>query len=519
MKDQTNNATTTTEEEEKKIVRALDRHLMPLFCVFYFTDYLDRANIGNASLAGIEEDLNLSATQLSTAISAFYITYILFEVPSNMILKQTSATIWLSSIMLCWGVITLVMGFVTSFGGLLAARLLLGIAESGYIPGILYQMSRVYQARELGIRISILLCMSAMSGILSGPLAYGTSFLEGRNNMHGWQYLFILEGVPTIALSVVSYLLLFDNVDEVKWLTPAQKQLQHCRMQAQQLMDSTASSSLPEEENRDTEKKEQDGRLHSGGTSCDGKKTTTGQWVALYKAFTDWKMWLFALVYMLHVVNFSSFSIFSPVIIDGFGFSVLTSQLLAAPPNIIAVTVVLFSGYLIDRYDNCRAKLLVASALILTVGYTMMLVLQQRWALYGSLFVIPAGLGLQGPAVVGWSAVNFPDLSVRAVAVALVVMIGNSGGVIASYLYPSTNAPHYYFGNGFNLICAILTGLVSGLTGYLLSRENKRREELWQAMMSKEKQQQQLQAFGSESCIIEKLSSPRWEEMKYRLYY
>ncbi|KAI8139821.1 major facilitator superfamily domain-containing protein, partial [Fennellomyces sp. T-0311] len=362
----------------------------------------------------------------------------MFEVPSNVILKQTSAVIWLSSIMLVWGVITLVMGFITSFTGMLIARLLLGVAESGYIPGILYQMSRVYKARELSMRVSLLLCMSAISGIVSGPIAYGTSFLEGRNNMHGWQYLFILEGVPTIALSLVSYFSLFDHIDQVGWLTAEQKQLQHARMESQHTSHATYT-----------------------------------QLQAITKAFTDWKTWLFAFVYMMHAVNFSSFSIFSPVIIDGFGFSVLTSQLLSAPPNLVSITVVLISGYMTEKYSNCRAKLMVASSCVLTIGYTMMLVLHERWALYGSLFVIPAGLGLQAPAVVGWSAVNYPDLSIRAVAVALVVMIGNLGGVIASYLYPSTHAPHYRFGNGFNLICAILIGVASALTGYLLSRENR----------------------------------------------
>ncbi|KAI9265255.1 major facilitator superfamily domain-containing protein [Phascolomyces articulosus] len=341
--DQNSNHNAIGEEEEKKIVRALDKHMLPLFCVFYFTDYLDRANIGNATLAGIQEDLQISAAQLSSIISAFYITYILFEVPSNMILKQTSAVIWLSSIMLIWGTITLVMGFITSFTGMLIARLLLGMAESGYIPGILYQMSRVYKPRELSQRISFLLCMSALSGIVSGPIAYGTSFLEGRNNMHGWQYLFILEGVPTIALSLVSYFSLFDNVEQVSWLTPAQKQLQHQK---------------------------------------EYQHETTGQWMSVYKAFVDWKTWLFAMVYMLHVVNFSSFSIFSPVIIDGFGFSVLTSQLLAAPPNLVSITVILISGYLTDRYNNIRAKLLVASGCILSIGYSMMLLLRDRWGMH-----------------------------------------------------------------------------------------------------------------------------------------
>lgn len=156
-------------------------------------------------------------------------------------------------------------------------------AESGYIPGILYQMSRVYKPRELSSRVAFLLCMAFLSGIVSGPIAYGTSFLEGRNGLHGWQYLFILEGVPTIVLSIVSYFCLFDSIDQVSWLTPEQKRLQHQRMEE------VAAQHGP----------------------------TTINLATFRAALGDWKTWLFSLVYMLNAVNFSSFSIFLPMIIDG----------------------------------------------------------------------------------------------------------------------------------------------------------------------------------------------------------
>lgn len=162
-------------------------------------------------------------------------------------------------------------------------------AESGYIPGILYQMSRVYKPTELSCRIGFLLCMSFLSGIVSGPIAYGTSFLEGRNNLYGWQYLFILEGVPTIVLSIVSFFFLFDNIDQVSWLTSEQKRLQHARMKASQ------SSS---------------GSQHKDA----GEKIT---WRTFAIVVSDWKTYCFASVYFLHVVNFYSFSIFSPALIDG----------------------------------------------------------------------------------------------------------------------------------------------------------------------------------------------------------
>ncbi|CAO3649795.1 unnamed protein product [Mucor fragilis] len=425
--------------EEKKITRIIDCRMLPLFCIFYFVDFLDRANIGNATqvLAGIQDDLHLSHSELSTAISAFYITYILFEVPSNIILKRTSAVMWLSLIMLLWGAMTLVMAFSKNFHSLLACRLLLGAAESGYIPGILYMMSKVYRPRDFGLRLALLLCMSSVSGIVSGPIAYGTSFLEGQRGLHGWQYLFILEGVPTICLSVVSYFYLFDDIKSVPWLTDTQKALHR------------ECTNAPKEEVALTFK-------------------------IFLKAILDWKTFLFATTYFLTVVNLTSYQIFTPTIIDGFGFPVLESQLLSAPPNVVQTISIILGGYLADKYENKRGALMVTGFSIGAIGYMLLIILQGRWARYAALFVIPGGMGLQAPANIGWSAINFPNLEIRVIAVAVVVMIGNSGGVVASYIYPLSDGPHYYFGNAFNLCCAVVGALSSGLTSYLLYRQNRK---------------------------------------------
>lgn len=154
----------------------------------------------------------------------------------------------------------------------------------------------MYKPRELSSRIGILICMACIAGIVSGPIAYGTSFLEGRNKLHGWQYLFILEGVPTIVLSIVSYFSLFDTVDQVSWLTPEQKALQHKRMMDQEQGDGNGSSSKI-------------------------------GWGTIYKAIADWKTWLFAVVYMTNAVNFYSFAIFSPMLIDGNVFRFCSSRI------------------------------------------------------------------------------------------------------------------------------------------------------------------------------------------------
>ncbi|KAI8351168.1 major facilitator superfamily domain-containing protein, partial [Blakeslea trispora] len=285
-------------------------------------------------------------------------------------LKRTNPRTWLSFIMLAWGIVTLCMAFAKDFQGLLICRLLLGAAESGYIPGILYVMSQAYHPRKIGLRIAMLLSMNTLSGVVSGPIAYGTAFLEGHKGLHGWQYLFILESVPTICLSVVSYFCLIESIDKTTWLTPAQKAVhrEYIRMQKE---DHQAKTTL---------------------------KT-------IVEAIADWKTGLFSIVFFFNVISAVSCQVFLPTIISGFGFPVLTTQLLTAPPNLAGTIAVILGGLISDRYHNKRGIIITIGFLISGFGYMSLLFVQGRWA----------------PSNLGWSAVNFPRLEIRAIAVAVVV--------------------------------------------------------------------------------------------------
>lgn len=316
------------------------------------------------------------------------------------------------------------------------------MAQSGYIPGILYQMSLVYKPKEISFRVALLITMSALSGIVSGPIAYGCSFLEGHLGKHGWQYLFIVEGVPTIALSIISYFALFDDIQQVSWLTPEQKALQYTRM---------SHSTQP----------------HAPIT-----------FKLFFKVIKDYKIYLFGFVYFMSATNHNSFSIFAPSIIKGFGYPVLTSQLLSAPPHILSATFTLLGGFLTDKYKNCRSILAMVGFGCLSIGYVLLLVLEDTWSLYGAMFVIPIGIGLYTAPVVCWSAINFPDLSTRAIAIGTVVMIGNTGGVIASYLYPTNSDPKHFFGNMFNVCVGIAGFILAAILGFCLRRINQKLDQL-----------------------------------------
>lgn len=203
-------------------------------------------------------------------------------------------------------------------------------------------MSKVYRPREFGLRVALLICMSSISGIVSGPIAYGTSFLEGHGGLHGWQYLFIIEGIPTIILSVVSYFYLFDDVQKVPWLTPAQKALH---------------------------KK----NTHSSEEEC------VATWSSFVKSCLDWKTCMFSVVYFLNAVIVVSFQVFIPTIINEFGFPILTSQLLSAPPYVMQTIMIIAGGYMADIYSNKRGVLMVTGFFMAAIGYLLLIVLESRW--------------------------------------------------------------------------------------------------------------------------------------------
>ena len=206
-------------------------------------------------------------------------------------------------------------------------------------------MSKMYRPGEFGLRLALLLCMSSVSGIVSGPIAYGTSFLEGQSGLHGWQYLFILEGVPTICLSVVSYFYLFDDVKNVPWLTDTQK------------------------------------ALHNKCTNAPKEEVALSMKI-FFKAILNWKTFFFSITYFLTVINLTSYQVFTPTIIDGFGFPVLESQLLSAPPNVVQTICIVIGGYMADKFENKRGVLMIAGFSIGAIGYMLLLILHGRWGKY-----------------------------------------------------------------------------------------------------------------------------------------
>lgn len=157
---------------EKSILRKLDLRLLPAVGVLYLLSFLDRSNVANARVEGLADDLGMTGNQYLTGLTLYFIGYVLFEIPCNIILKRTSPRVWLPSLTIVWGVVATLSGIVQNLTGFFIVRFFLGVAESGLFPGVVYYFSMWYQRRERQFRISLFFSAAALAGSFGGILAY-----------------------------------------------------------------------------------------------------------------------------------------------------------------------------------------------------------------------------------------------------------------------------------------------------------------------------------------------------------
>ncbi|KAF7863829.1 hypothetical protein EAF04_006794 [Stromatinia cepivora] len=180
------------EDEEKQILRRLDFYLIPLVMIMFFTLNLDRGNISNALTDNMMADLSITQEIINTGNSLVYVGICIGDIPANLMIQKIGADIWLPCQLLAWGLVATFQAFIKNKAGFLATRFLLGLCESGFIPGTLWYLTKWYTKRELGKRTVLFFTGSYMANLLNGLIAYGLLRLRGRAGLTGWQWLFLV---------------------------------------------------------------------------------------------------------------------------------------------------------------------------------------------------------------------------------------------------------------------------------------------------------------------------------------
>jgi len=203
-------------------VAKVKRHVLPLFVIMFIVNYIDRVNIGFVR-THLEHDLGIGAAAYGFGAGLFFIGYALFEVPSNMLLQRVGARIWLTRIMFTWGLVATAMAFVQNETQFYVLRFLLGVAEAGFFPGVIYYFTRWLPGVERGKAIAIFLSGSAVASLVSGPLSGALLQIEGLG-WHGWQWMFIVEGMASVLLCGFVWFWLDSTPRDAKWLSPGEQE-------------------------------------------------------------------------------------------------------------------------------------------------------------------------------------------------------------------------------------------------------------------------------------------------------
>ena len=188
-------------EDDKKLMRKVDWRTIPWLSVLYLLAFLDRANVGNAKIEGLLAGVHMTDAQYSLGLTLFFVSYAVFEVPSNLMLRRLSPRIWLSTLTVLFGINATLLGVSFNPGSFIAARFTLGIFEAGLFPGVNYYLSTWYKRREFGLRAALFFSAATASGAFGGLLAAGIGKMSGSGGLGGWAWIFILEGIVTVTRS------------------------------------------------------------------------------------------------------------------------------------------------------------------------------------------------------------------------------------------------------------------------------------------------------------------------------
>jgi sugar phosphate permease len=376
---------------EARAYSKVDWRLIPFLFLCYILAYLDRVNVGFAKLQMVK-DLSLSDAAFATGAGIFFIGYFFFEVPSNILLKKFGARAWIARIMISWGVISSAMMFVHSERAFYAMRFLLGIAEAGFFPGIIFYLTLWYPSRLRSTRTALFVSAIAVSGVLGNPISGAImDSLSGKAGLAGWQWLFLFEGIPSIIVGIWVFFYLDSSILEAKWLTAEEKDL--------------LARNIDAEEKHKTE-------------------------VHLSDAFKSGKVWALCAIYFTLMIGLYGISFWLPTIVKAFGVKgYLQIGLITAIPYFVAVVGMLLISRSSDRTGERRLHYVInvsagAVGLILSGIFASNPYLSIAFLSIGTLGVI-------GSMPVFWPIPSaFLAGTASAAGIGLVNSIGNLGGYV-----------------------------------------------------------------------------------------
>ncbi|KAI0084421.1 major facilitator superfamily domain-containing protein [Irpex rosettiformis] len=436
---------------EKRALLKVDLVVIPLVGMYYLLSFIDRSNIGNARIAGLQKTLNMSNTQFSTALTITYVPYILMELPMNLLMKRLGANNTLPIMVALWGMVCACQGAVKTYGGLLACRFFLGALEGGLFPGIVLYMSTFYKRHEMQLRFSMMFSATSLAGAFSGLLAAGIENMDGVRGLSGWAWIFILEGVFTTLFGLITFFLRIPsspNQISPLILTPHER--------------STYCAALGEDWSADAD--------------VDGEEPEVFSWKEVGSVFTlkeGLHVWLICVPLFFSGVTLFGLANFTPTIVNALGYGTTHTQLLTVPPYACSFVLSIVCSYLCDKYKQ-RGAMAVGTSLLAAVGYAIFLGSKNKHADYAALFLQIIGVYAGAPCLSTWNSNNVQPHYRRATAIACAFAATNIGGIVSTWIF--IDPPRFHTATSINLAFSLAMAAFCAIIMIYLDHVNERKK-------------------------------------------
>lgn len=418
------------------VYRKITWRLIPFLCLCYLAAYLDRINVGLAKLQ-MASQLQMSEAAFGLGAGLFFVGYILFEVPSNLILQRVGARLWIARIMISWGLLSAATLFVASAAQFYLLRFLLGLAEAGFLPGVLFYLTKWFPSWRRGRIISLFMIGLPLSSVIGGPLSgWIITHFDRLHGLHGWQWMFLLEGLPSVLLGLMAIRLLPDSVQQARWLSADEKALVSAQLHA----DDAQASGVRE-------------RFRDG--------------------FFNLKVWMLGGIDFSILLSAYAMGFWLPTFIRNTGVSNLADiGVLTAIPSVAALFGMLLIGASSDRYRERRWHIIVpfiigAAAMVGTTHYadnllaTVLLFSVAQAAIIGA---VPVFFSLPATFLKGTAAATGFALACSLANIA--GLVSNSVMGLALDLTGSSSGAMWFFA-----VCLLLSSLlVVALPAKLVNR-------------------------------------------------
>jgi ACS family tartrate transporter-like MFS transporter len=383
------------DEIEKRTMAKVMRRLVPFLILCYFAAYLDRVNVGFAALTMVS-DLHLSKTAFGFGAGVFFLAYFIFEVPSNLALDRFGASRWIARIMVTWGLCSGAMAFIQGERSFYLVRILLGAAEAGFFPGIIYYLAIWFPATYRARVISYFMAAIPLSSVIGAPVSGLILYLDGFLGIKGWQWLFIVEAIPSIILGVLCWFYLTDRPAGADWLAPEERQWLVTRLEAER-------------------------RVREAHRAYD-----------VLEALVNPRVIAISLIYFGAVAVNYGLSFWLPQIVKAFGLSNAATGFVTAIPFVVGTIAMIYWGRSSDRRLERKGHMAIALAAaalgMIGTGLFADPVLKM-------ISVCVAGFGLFGSLPLLWTfPTAFLSGTAAAGGIAVINSIGNLSGFFGPYV-------------------------------------------------------------------------------------